>query len=95
VGRAPGLSVTASLAKESVTFAPARATADALLRELSKRVVTHECLERAEFWVARRRACPRVPASPKMYPSRTREASKIRRRRQHYMPIYRAFGQAL
>jgi hypothetical protein len=55
----------------------------------------HECLEHVAGCVARRRACPRVTASPKMYPSRTREESKSRPRRQHYMPICRAFVQAL
>ena len=43
---------------------------------------------------ARLRLCrqtARVPASSKMYPSRTRESPKSRHRRQHYRPICRAF----
>jgi hypothetical protein len=53
-------------------------------------------LEHVPDRVARRRACPRVPASPKMHPSRTREESRSRHYRQHSMaPICRAFVQAL
>jgi hypothetical protein len=42
---------------------------------------------------ARRRACPRMPASPgNVYPSRTR-ARRRRQDRQHNTPIYRAFAE--
>jgi hypothetical protein len=40
-----------------------------------------------------RLTCPRVPARPKMYPSRTRDESDSRRHRQHNMPVCRAFLQ--
>src|SRR5437773_4157618 len=36
-----------------------------------------DCLEHVPGYVARRRACARVPASPKMYPSRTRRDSNF------------------
>jgi hypothetical protein len=82
--------LTPSLAKEVVSVAPARATPNVGLQELSEPMVAIKCLERVQGCVARRRACPRVPASPKcprvpaspkMYPSRTREASISRHRR--------------
>jgi hypothetical protein len=87
--------MTPSLAKEGVSVAPARATEMTCLQELFECVVAIECLEHVPGCVARRRACPRVPASPKMYPPRTREVSESRHRRQRYMPICRAFRQAL
>ena len=80
-----------SLAKEGVSAAPARATPTLCLQELSSAGVALRCAERVSGYVARRRACPRVPASPKMYPSRTRDDARFRRSRQHNMPIYRAF----
>jgi putative transposase len=58
-------------------------------------VVAIECLEHVSGCVARRPACPRVPASPKMYPSRTREASVSIRRllaRAHLHPAPRRAG---
>ena len=65
-------------------------TPNACLQELFESEVAIESLEHAPGCVARRRPCPRVRASPKMYPYRTREESKSRHGRQHY-PIYRAF----
>jgi hypothetical protein len=58
--------------KEVLAFAPARATRNALLQALSWLVVAIEAVDHDPRCVARRRACPRVAASPKMYPSRTR-----------------------
>ena len=66
-----------------------------VLQELSESVAAIERLEHVLACVARRRACPRVAASSKMYPSRTREKSKSRHHRQHYMPTCRAFVQAI
>ena len=80
-----------SLAKEGVQVAPAWTTPLACLQELSERVVAIERLELAPDCVARRRVCPRVPASPKMYPSRTRKGSRLRHYRQHKTPICRYF----
>ena len=84
-----------SLAKEVVRFASVRATQNGALQELSELEAALEGLALVGGWDARRRACPRVPASPKMYPSRTRKASKSRHYRQRHMPICRAFVQAL
>jgi hypothetical protein len=39
----------------------------------------------------RSRACPRVPARPKMYPSHPRGGSAFCRRRQQYSPLCRSF----
>jgi hypothetical protein len=86
---------TPSLAKEGVATAPVRATENGALQEPSELVVAIGCDEHNMRWVARRRACPQVPASPKMYPSRTRDASGFRRSRQHKMPVCRAFLEAL
>jgi hypothetical protein len=47
--------------------------ADSRLQQFFDYVVAIKCLEHVLCCVARRRGCPRVPASPKMYPSRTRE----------------------
>jgi hypothetical protein len=80
-----------SLLKEGFACTPARPTAIALLQELSQSMATIESVDHALPRVARRRACPRVPASPKMYPSRTRQASKSRHRRQHIMPYLQGF----
>jgi hypothetical protein len=74
--------LTPSLAKDGLTCAPAWATAIALLQGLSDQMAAIGSVDRALRYVARRHACPRVPASPKMYPSRTREASKSRHCRQ-------------
>jgi hypothetical protein len=63
--------------------------------ELSEPVVAIDCLEHVPRCVAICRACPRVPASPKMHPSRTREESEFRHHGQHQMTICRAFVQAL
>ena len=83
-----------SLAKEGVSVAAVWQRRPACLQELSQSVAAIERLDHVADRVARRRACPRVPASPKMYPSRTREASKSRHGRQHYKPICRAFMQS-
>ena len=48
-------------------------------------------LEHVPGRVAGRRACPRVPARPKMYPSRTRDDARFRRDRQHYTPHLQGF----
>jgi hypothetical protein len=90
-----GIPMNPSLAKEEVSVAPARATSMACLQELFERAVVIECLERVRGCDARRCACPPVPASPKMYPSRTRGESKSRHHGQHNMPICRAFLQAI
>jgi hypothetical protein len=82
-------------AKEVLIFAPPRATPNPFLQALSESVVAIESGERASRCVAKDRACPRVPANPKTYPSGTREASKSRLGRQQHMPICRAFIQAL
>src|SRR5262245_53607544 len=83
--------MTPSVAKEVGSFAPTRATPTVGLQERSEPVVAIGCLDRVPRCVARRRACPQVPASPKMYPSRTCEVAKSRHNRQHHMPICRAF----
>ena len=56
-------------------------------------MVAFERLEHVPNCVARRRACPRVPASPKMYPSRTRDQSKSRHHGQHNIPICRVLDK--
>jgi hypothetical protein len=89
--RPPGNPVTASLAKEVVSVAPARTTLNAYLQELFECVVEKRVSRARSTRVARRRPCPRVSASPKMYPSRTREGSEFRRRRQHYKLILQGF----
>jgi hypothetical protein len=81
--------------QEGVSIAPARATATACLQELFECVVAISVSSTSQGCVSGRRACPRVPASPKMYPSRTREESQSRHRRQQHMPICRSFVQAL
>src|SRR5215218_3374923 len=75
--------MTPSLGEGESASRPARATPMACLQELSESVAAIERLEHVPARVARRRACPRVAASPKMYPSRTREKSKSRHHRQH------------
>jgi hypothetical protein len=87
--------MTPSLAKEGVSVAPAKATPMASLQELSSgrsRSSVPSTFRAVSRDVARARACP---VSSKMYRSRTREAARICRPRQHYRPIYRAFVQAL
>src|SRR6266496_762689 len=94
-GPAPCGEMTSSLAEEVLRSAPARATPIPSLQELWESMLAIELVEHALCCVGRRRPCPRVPASPKMYPSRTREVSKPCRRRQHHKPICRAFSEAL
>jgi hypothetical protein len=54
-----------SVAKEGVSFASVRTTPMPCLQELSQSVAAIERLDHVPDHVARRRACPRVPASPK------------------------------
>ena len=80
---------TPSLATEGVSLTPVRATPTGCLQALFGR-----SSDSSAFSVCRQtRACPRVLASRKMYPSRTREESKSRHYRQHNMPICRAFSK--
>jgi hypothetical protein len=76
-----------------VSLAPAWTTHAACLQEPSERLVGRWRVSSTSRRVARRRACPRVPARRKMDPSRTPEASDFRRPRQHSMPICWAFGK--
>jgi hypothetical protein len=82
--------VTPSLAKEGIRFVPAQGNAGGLFAGLSSEsprlTKSRMCREASRV--------PRVPASSKMYPSRTREKPKSRHLRQHNIPICRAFLQA-
>jgi hypothetical protein len=60
-----------------VSLTSARATQSSGLQELVERRSRFGHLEHVPDHVARRRACPRVPASPKVYPSRTRGRIEI------------------
>jgi hypothetical protein len=61
---------TPSLAKEMLSFAPPRATTSAFFQEFSDSMLAIGAAEHAPRCVGGRRPCPRVPASPKMYPRR-------------------------
>jgi len=86
-------SLIPSLAKEGVTVVPAWATLTLGLQALSasERAITG--LGHAPACVALDRACPRVPASPKMYPSRTREASDFVETGNNIGPFAGLFGK--
>jgi hypothetical protein len=95
IGRVTPHVMSPSLAKEGSVSRRRGQRRVPVCRSFSSEGSRFDHLEHVPDRVARRRARPRVPASPKMYPSRTREASGSRHCRQHYMPICRAFVQAL
>jgi hypothetical protein len=72
-----------SSTEEGLAYAPLQTTAIALLQGLSGLRRPRSGPPTRAALVARRPACPRVPASSKMYRSRTREEPKSRHHGQH------------
>src|SRR6267378_1706108 len=71
------LVATPSLAQEGVCAAPVQATEEQDLQELSEPELRIACLAHPEARGLRRRRCPRMSVSPKMYASRTRERTVV------------------
>ena len=65
------------LCREGVSVTPPWTTPTASLQDRFKRAVAIESLEHVSDCAARRRAWAPVPASPKMYPSRTRGSLSV------------------